>query len=56
MRRFLTLFAVGIMLFTLSYQAGAQVKEKGFFLRGGVGYAWGNFDEDELEVILRMSV
>ncbi len=49
MQRFLTLFAVVILIFTLSYEASAQVKEKGFFLGGGVGYAWENFDDDELE-------
>ena len=53
MQRIFTLIAVGILIFTFPFEAGAQFKEKGFFGGGGIGYAWENFDDDELEDDIR---
>ncbi len=53
MQRIFTLIAVGVLIFNFPIEAGAEVKEKGFYLGGGIGYAWENFDDDELEDDLR---
>lgn len=49
MKRFVTLTVVLLAVFAFSYNAQAEIKERGFFLGGGVGYAWENFDTDDLD-------
>ena len=49
MKKFYVLLATLILVFTFSYHAEAEIKEKGFFLGGGLAYAWENFDDDGLD-------
>ena len=44
MKKFLTLLAALLVVFTFTINTEAEVKEKGFYLGGGVAYAWENFD------------
>ena len=44
MKKFLTLLAALLVFFTFTINTEAEVKEKGFYLGGGVAYAWENFD------------
>jgi len=44
MQKFPTLLAALLVLLTFTINAEAEVKEKGFYLGGGVAYAWENFD------------
>jgi opacity protein-like surface antigen len=46
MKKFLILCATIMVLFTLSINAEADPAETGFYLGGGVAYAWENFDGD----------
>jgi opacity protein-like surface antigen len=45
MKKFLTLLAALLVVFTFTINVEAEVKEKGFYLGGGVAYAWENFDD-----------
>ena len=47
MKKFFTLLAVLLVFFTFTINAEAEVKEKGFYLGGGVSYALENFDVGE---------
>ena len=44
MKKFLTLLAVLLVVFIFNSKTEAEVREKGFYLGGGVAYAWENFD------------
>ena len=44
MKKYLTLLAALLLIFKFTINAEAEVKEKGFYLGGGVAYAWENFD------------
>jgi opacity protein-like surface antigen len=46
MKKFLILWTTIMVLFTLSINAEADPAETGFYLGGGVAYAWENFDGD----------
>jgi len=49
MKKFFTLLAVLLVVFTFTINAEAEVKEKGFYLGGGVAYAWENFDVEGVD-------
>ena len=49
MKKFFIILAALLVVFTFTINAEAEVKEKGFYLGGGVAYAWENFDVEGVD-------
>jgi len=49
MKRTFACFVVAALLFCFGSGAQAQMKDTGFFIGGGISYAWEDFDTNDLE-------
>ncbi len=56
MKKCIVLFMAVMVSLVLSIKAEAAPAEQGFYLGGGAAYAWENFDVDDLEDALGLSV